>query len=264
MGPFAILLPLLAAATQANKSDGVVWHWDRDDPGCGLIQNVDDGTVLEVHRTPGNDQTALVIRSSKPIITVETTLQGGRIAFQPTGPIAADTTVLQGADGRRAIYAISRDPTFLAKFAGSTEADFTNDKVGETKAPIMAAEAAAGGLRTCEDNKMKDWGIDPVAWRALPSKPRPKTSPDTWISWSDYPDREKIYKNDIDVVVRLDLGADGSVQGCKVVNQPPAEFIGATCKALKQSARLEPARDISGSGTPAPYVVHVRFGAFLL
>lgn len=263
MGPFAILLPLVAA-TQASKSDGIVWRWDRDDPGCGLIQNIDDRTVLEIQRTPGNDQTELIIRSSKPIITVETSLQGGRIAFRPTGSAEAVSTVLQGADGRRAIYVVSHDPAFMAKFAGSTEADFTNDKIGETKAPIQAAEAAAGGLRSCEDTKMRDWGIDPAAWRALPSKPRPKTPPETWIGWSDYPDREKIYKNDIDVVVRLDLGADGSVQGCKVVNQPPAEFVGATCKALKQSARLQPARDLSGNGTPAPYVLRVRFGAFLL
>lgn len=264
MGPFAPLLPLIAAASQASASNGVVWHWDRDTSGCGLIQNVDEGTVLEISRTPGDGATALVIKSSKPIITVETTLHGGTLSFQPGGAVEGDATVLQGSDGRRAIYVMTRDPTFDAKFAGSTEVDFANEKIGDAKASIRAAEAATAGLRACEDNKMKSWGIDPVAWRALRVKPRPKTPPGTWIDWSDYPDREKIYKNDIDVVARLDLAADGSVQRCQVVNQPPAEFIGATCKALKQSARLFPARDASGNPTPAAYVVDVRFGAFLL
>lgn len=263
MGPLVPLLSLIAAASQASASNGVVWHWDRDTSGCGLIQNVDDGTVLEISRTPGDGATALVIKSSKPIITVETTLHGGRLSFEPGGAIDGDATVLQGADGRRTIYVTTRDPTFDAKFASSTEVDFANDKIGDVKASIRAAEAAIAGLRVCEDTKMKSWGIDPVAWRALRLKPRPKTSPGTWIDWSDYPDREKIYRNDIDVVARLDLAADGSVQRCTVVNQPPAEFVGATCKALKQSARLFPAQDASGNASPSAYVVEVRFGAFV-
>jgi hypothetical protein len=80
------------------------------------------------------------------------------------------------------------------------------------------------------------------------------------MDWLDYPEREKIYKNDIDVVARLDLSADGSVQGCTVVNKPPAEFVTATCKALKRNARLKAARDASGAGVPAPYVITVSFG----
>jgi hypothetical protein len=261
-----ILAPLLALTTaiQASTTDAAVWHWDRDNSGCALQQNIDDRKVLEISRTPGNAETSLIIKGSKPISYAAKILHGGTIFFQPTGPVDAEGTVVEGADGRREIYAGSRDPTFMGKFSGATELGFIHEKIGETKVPIRAAEAAVTAIRACEDTKMREWGINPVAWRALPVKPVPKTKTSTWLSWLDYPDRKKIYKNDISVVARLDLGADGTVLGCTVVNQPPSEFIGPACKALKTSAKLQPARDVSGNGTPAPYVIEIRFGAFLL
>jgi hypothetical protein len=260
-----LLAPLLMlAATQTSASNAVVWHWDRDDAGCALMQNIDDQTILEIARTPGNEETSLAIRPPKPTISPERTFHGASMSFRPTGDASADVTVYETAGGRHYIYGRSTAQGFMGKFSGATEIDFNHEKTGPMRITIGAAEAAAAALRTCEDAKMRDWGIDPTAWRALPVKPLPKTEPRSWLTWLDYPDREKIYKNDINVVARLDLAADGSVQACTVVNQPPAEFIAASCKALKRSAKLQPARDASGNGIAAPYVVELRFGAFLL
>jgi hypothetical protein len=260
---FVPLLALIGMVSEARAGDGVVWSWDRDDPACVLRQDI-DGRVLKIGRTPGNDQTSLIIEGSMPITYARKTFQGGSIGFQPTGSVEAEPTVIEGADRRRAIYALSRDPNFMAKFSGASEVVFRHEKAGETKALIRAAGAAANALRACEDRKMREWGIDPVGWRALSVKPKPKTPVDKWLSWLDYPDREIAYKDDIFVVARLDLGADGSVQGCTVVNGPPKEFIDASCKALRRNAKLQPARDAAGVGVPSLYVIEVRFGAYLL
>jgi Gram-negative bacterial TonB protein C-terminal len=260
-----VLLPLVAATIQPSAGDGIVWHWDRESAGCALRQDVGDrDTVLEISRTPGNDQTSLVIKGSKPIRATQKTFQGGTINFQPTGQADSELIAVEGYDGRREIHAMSYDPDFLNRFSGATEVEFAHQRIGQTRVPIRNAKAAADALRICEDTKMREWGIDPVAWRALRIKPTPETSPRGWLSWLDYPDREKIYKNDITVVARLDLGADGSVQNCTVVNKPPSEFIGAACKALRQNAKLKPARDAVGNGTAASYVIQVTFGAFPL
>jgi len=265
VGLLVSLLPLLAASTQASTSDGVVWHWDPDSAGCDLQQDVgDDRTVVAISRTPGNDQTVLKIKGSKPIRSAQREFQGGTIAFEPAGSTESEITVVEGYDGRREISAVSYDPDFMTKFGQSTEVDFTHQKVGQIKVAITAPKAAIDAIRICEDAKMREWGVDPVAWRSLAVKPKPLTPPDKWFSYLDYPDREKIYKNDITVVARLDLSADGSVQKCTVVNGPPAEFIPAVCNPLRRNAKLQPARDVSGKGTPAPYVVQVTFGAFLL
>jgi protein TonB len=111
---------------------------------------------------------------------------------------------------------------------------------------------------------MKEWGMDPVAWRALSVKPTPATPAEKWFSWLDYPDREKIYKNDIEVVARLDVGADGSALKCTVVNRPPKEFIPAACSTLMRNAKFNPARDAQGQPTPAPYIYQVVFAAYYL
>ena len=260
-----LLAPLLlAAGVQANPTHGVAWHWDREWPGCGLIQDVDDRTVFEIERTPGNDQTGIEIKPPKPILSVQRTSHGGILSFRPGGAAIAEITVYEGYDGRRHIKALARSPDVLDKFGNSTGLDFAHEKAGELRIPILAAGAAVQALRVCEDGKMREWGVDAVAWHALAVKPKPVTPQEKWFSYLDYPDRENIYKDDITVVARIDLGADGSIQNCTVVNNPPAEFVAPVCKGLKRAAKLEPARDAAGQGTPAPYVVMVTFGAFPL
>lgn len=264
MVTLAALLPLMALVAQTSAPNGPVWRWDREFTGCGLVQNIDDRTLLEIERTPGSDDTRFGIKPTKPITASRKVRQGGSLAFQPAGAIGAEATIADAYDGRREIDALSRDPDALDKFGASSELEFKHQETGVLRLPIREAKSAVEALRICEDGKMRDWGIDPLSWRALAVKPKPQTPPESWFSYLDYPDREKIYKNDITVAARLDLGADGLIQKCIAVNDPPKEFAGAVCDALRRKAKLQPARDAAGNGVPAPYVMFVTFGAFPL
>lgn len=169
------------------------------------MQNIDSQTIFEIARTPGNDETSVGVRPARPGVSPEQTFHGGSMGFRPTGEVTAEVTVYETAGGRHYVYGRSKEPGFMGKFAGATEVDFDHEKTGQIGITILAPEAAATALRMCEDAKMSDWGIDPAAWRALPAKPLPKTEPGTWVTWLDYPDREIIYKNDINVVARSTL-----------------------------------------------------------
>jgi TonB family protein len=60
-------------------------------------------------------------------------------------------------------------------------------------------------------------------------------------------------------IIRLDIGADGRVRGCKSLNA--AQYRGfeySTCDLIK-GARFEPALDASGKPVTAPYIFYIRF-----
>lgn len=259
-----VLASLLAFAATPESQSQIVWKWDPDDVGCALRQTLGDGRFLEVGGRPGSNQAGIRIvdtaarsRSSKPLSSVEVT-------FSPGGTIKTDGVIgpNQKPIGRSITIWLGAED--MARFSGASALTLSHAEFGTLQTPVQSAAAAVQALRACEDRKMIAWGIDPVAWRALTVKPVPQTPVVKWFSWLDYPDREKIYKNDIDVVARLDVTADGSVLKCTVVNRPPGEFIPAACDALMRNAKFYPARDAQGQPTPAPYIFQVRFAAYPL
>jgi Gram-negative bacterial TonB protein C-terminal len=256
---------MLASAAPAAASGAPVWLWKRDYAGCALRQESGpNGRLFQITRTPGTEGTGFFIGAAKPITSVAKTRREGSVTFVPDVGIVTDVTVIEGHDGRREIYAHSTDPEAPAKFARAREITFSHPKIAAIRFALREPAAAAQALRACEDSKMREWGIDPAFWRALAAKPMPKDQKKPWLNWLDYPDRKVAYKNDINVVARLDLNADGSIKNCVVVNKPPEEFVAATCQGLRINAKLTPARDASGKAVEAPYIVLVRFGAFLL
>ena len=254
------LAALVQVAPAAAQPD---WRWQTEDEGCTLRQQINVGTQFEIDRTPGNDVTRIALFDRKESFRDTKPVKAVTIAIDPSGRAKADGEIGPGEEiSSRSIALSSFDGTLLQQLSTASSLTLSHPKFETVQIEPRSIGAAIKALSECEDRKMRKWGVDPGAWRALAVKPIPETPPATWLDRYDYPVRAKIYRTDIMVVARLNLDAAGAVQGCEIVNQPPVEFREAVCSALNRKARLKPARDAMGHATPAPYVLQIRFGAF--
>lgn len=259
-----VLASLLAVAAPQENQSQIVWKWRPGDTNCVLRQDVGDGRFLDIGTKPSSNEVGLRIidtdartRSSKAIKAID-------VAFSPGGTRKRDGFIEPNKDPvGQAIY-VFLGPDDLVQLAGSSAVKLSHGEFGTFSLAMQSPGAALDAIRACDLRRMKQWGVDPVAWQNLSVKPTPATPAEKWFSWADYPEREKIYKNDIEVVARLDVGADGSVLNCAVVNRPPAEFVPAACNALRRNGKFNPARDTQGRPTAAPYLFQVVFAAYHL
>lgn len=126
-------------------------------------------------------------------------------------------------------------------------------KIGAMHAPMDA-------VRTCLDNLLASWGVDPKTQKSLTRPPWPASSPAEWLKSDDYPE-EMLAQNISDIVnFRLTVDAAGVPTACNVLTmESRPEFIKASCDNLMKHARFKPALDANGKPVPSIYVDSVRF-----
>jgi len=250
---------LLLMASSPSGQSQIDWRWERD-ALCGLRQDLDGRKAFVIGRTPGNDQTTVTLHNSDVQASSWKPFTAATIVLEPGGKTDVDGSIGPGVQpGSRIIIMHFIDQGFLDQFSRVSGLTLSHDEFGSIYIPVRSSAAAVQALRTCEDRTMREWGIDPIAWRALKSRPTPATPATTWFSSDDYPRIAAIYNMGGFVVAKLDVGADGTVRKCKTVNQPIPDFRDAACEALKRNARFHPALDADGQPVSAPYVLRVRF-----
>jgi TonB family protein len=252
----------MAAAVQASASNQPRWHWDPESTVCALQQEVSDGRTFEISRTPANGQTSLSLTQPARNTIRQGDFRDGLIQLDPGGNVAADVFdwvgVISHRDMRRT-GAITDDQSFMSKFATANAIEFQHQKLGTIRIPILSAAAVVRALQECEDKKMRDWGIDPLIWRALRSPPTPLKPLSDRFSAIDYPPEALRFLVAGDALTRLEIDADGRVTRCRSINASKYKgFEYATCNVLK-GARFKPALNSNGEPVSAPYVLNVRF-----
>lgn len=253
-----LVLLFVLAASGTTTADRVLWHWHRDTQICSLRDEAGGGETIEVGRTPANNQTGISI-TTKAV----SNLAGGHfpnsiIELEPGGKVTADVYEYV-ADGKARVAVTTQDPTFMQKFSQAAAIRIFRGDVAMAEMPLQASAAVADALGNCEDQKMRDWGIDPARWRALKSAPVPITSLMERFSAIDYPTDALSFLVTGDAVTRLDIDTEGHVKQCRSLNASQYKgFEDATCGVLK-GAKFTPALDSAGNPVPAPYVIDVVF-----
>jgi Gram-negative bacterial TonB protein C-terminal len=255
-----VLAPLLLAATpQSAPPTALDWTWDRTTPSCSLRQAYSDGKIVSISRTPGNEGTGLSFGGTVPITAQPQTFSDGKINFSSGETSGAEIHVSEAKGGRDVIVS-SDDPDFLTKLAKTSDVELVQEAFGSMRVPLRSAGAAVKALRNCEDSKMRDWGMDPVAVNALKSRPSPVKSAVSWFSTDDYPIGAIFEGLEGYSISRLLVGPDGTVTECVSLNRNRRPHTrDRMCDKLKHRARFKPALDASGMPVPAPYVVMVQF-----
>lgn len=254
----AVVLSIQASSivpTQTAK-----WEWDSKSAVCTLKQQASiEGVDVEIERTPANEGTEINFT-----LPVDSKLRTGvsrdaAIKTDSGRTFVGDVAVGSNRDGRRVLHLDSPDPALIENLPRTVSLQISHSKIGSFKIPVRIAAAIVTVLRDCEDKLMRDWGIDPVAWRGLKSRPIPLNRPKDRLSDLDYPGGALTANVEADVITRLDIGSNGTVSSCRALNVGLyAGFETATCKALK-GAKFQPATDENGNPVSAPFVYNVKF-----
>jgi TonB family protein len=251
----AMLVLLAVQSPQATVGD---WEWDASTPICTLRQTTPSLETIEIARTPANDETALKIITRSRGKVREGQFHDASIDLYPVGKALADGSLGKTGKGLT-VFAVTPDPTFIRYLSGASALAISSEKAKPVRIEVRSATTAIQALRECEDRKMRAWGIDPVAWRALKSKPFPLAPVRDRFSALDYPGEALRAGVEFDAIIRLDVGRDGSVEQCRGLN--PGDYRGfevASCAVLK-GAKFRPALDAAGSPVSAPFIFDVRF-----
>ena len=115
-------------------------------------------------------------------------------------------------------------------------------------------------MRKCVDDLVTSWGFDPNQYAGLRAPPQPLSSPATWLDSADYPQGSLWKGNNGIVQFRLNIGQDGSVEGCHILYRTnPDEFADLSCKLILKRAKFQPAVDADGKPARSFYVQKVRW-----
>lgn len=115
-------------------------------------------------------------------------------------------------------------------------------------------DKAFNELRKCTSDLVKTWNLDPAQQASLADRPRPRTSPNTWLRSSDYPRSMAMMGKQALVNFRLLVDAAGKPTGCQVQRSyNDKQFDEITCRRLMERATFEPARDTAGNAVSSYY-----------
>jgi periplasmic protein TonB len=93
-----------------------------------------------------------------------------------------------------------------------------------------------------------------------PAGPKPRNDPAGWVTTSDYPSRDLHDGNQGRVSFELSVGANGKIQGCRIVESSGfAGLDAATCKNVSRRARFKPATDAMGDTVGGTYGGTIRW-----
>lgn len=262
MGMLFSVATVLAVIAPPQTPPGT-WQWNRDTPICALRQQVYNGSAaIEVKRTPANDQTELLVTLPRGSKIGHGRFGDGKIVLQPSDTAVAGPIGLgawSARDSRSQLAVTIYDPAFLQNLAKATKLQISESKVGSFDLPVTSAADAVDALRVCEDNKMRAWGLDPRAWRALQARPLPLGDPRNRFKADDYPQAALAQHLEDDAISRLDVSPDGVVTDCAQLNAASYRgFEQAACRVLKR-ARFRPARDANGRPVSAPIIYDIVF-----
>lgn len=252
----ALLLTGAAAAADTPPAPVTRWQVDWGDQFCSLIRVPDSETrfVVALRVLPGSDYADIYLVPHSSATAPE---RVDSLQLLPSGR-AFDVTedhdfMVPGA------YRLSRIPVdFVDAFAGAQA--LVLNRHGDTAARIRLANtaAAAGALRQCISDAMRQWGFDEAAWRALSRHPRTLNA--GGVSDLDYPMQAVRQNRQGRVVMRIEVSAEGRATACVPVATSRTPTIdAAACNAVMTRGRFEPALDAAGQPTAAQFITAASF-----
>jgi hypothetical protein len=115
-------------------------------------------------------------------------------------------------------------------------------------------------MRSCMDDLIKTWGLDPEKLRQLSRWPVPQSAPEKWLRPSDYPSRELQGGKQALVAFRLMVDQTGKPTDCLIQRSYSDKvFAKITCEKMLARAKFDPALDSQGNPVPAYFADEVSW-----
>lgn len=259
----AVLSSPQSATVGAPLKPAGSWVVDYADNACNVVRTFGTGdqrVSFALILMPGRATSQIVI--NRPYDGRESVRQGDLVITTDSGSTAITVPAMSGSveAGSRLLRAtitdddliqIERAKSLVFKHRGQVMHLATNG----LKVPLAAA-------LTCEDDLLRSWGTDPVAFRSIATRAKP-LGPVNWVTNDDYPEASlRMHESGV-VGVRLDIAADGKLSGCTVISSSKSPRLDAvTCDLMRRRARYEPARLADGTTTPSMSFLRFRWQVF--
>ena len=130
-------------------------------------------------------------------------------------------------------FEVTVDSDFMSKLDQSTglSMDAGKDSFVLGTGPFTRV---LGAMKTCTDNLLRSWGVDPAA------KAVPVGNPGGWFTDDDYPSAARRSGATGRVVAIVTAGTDGHVKACRIVNSSKnTDLDTATCDLAKRRGRYQ-------------------------
>ncbi len=138
-----------------------------------------------------------------------------------------------------------------ADFEAITAAETVSIAIGSSSPVSLAMRAgpkAALALKSCNDDFLREWNIDPSEKDRV-VKPATPQMPAFWISDNDYPAAAKGAQGVVFAVFKVDT--NGRVADCRPVTSSGSPILDqTTCQVIQERARYNPALDKEGKPVP--------------
>lgn len=241
---FAALACLWAPAAAQPGQKQQAWTVDHGKAECSLGRFVgpDARTLFAIRVTPGMQGGAIWLvnlpdgRRRKP----------SRIVFRP-GDVGLKGALQERkvAGGVAHTVTIAPEEMTLLQSAKNITVRSGNDEMATFALPGLAKGLDA--LRECERSTLAAWGIDPEDHFALRAPPRGERELFNYVTHQDYPNGAAARGESGDVVMRIDVAADGKLSSCAVLESSGfRELDERSCDVLRKRAKFVPAVSADG------------------
>jgi TonB family protein len=157
----------------------------------------------------------------------------------------------------RSILIEGLSEAFIDQFAQATSVQIRSGQRVLFDIPVPNSRRGVEGLKACNDDLLRTWGIDPEAQARLQRPARRPPGPPV-ITDADFPSDALVDGHRGTVVMRVAIDPEGRPIDCTPVESSGSPVLDQqSCRLLLQRARWEPALDARGQPTATSVVQRV-------
>jgi TonB family protein len=245
-----------APASAPGQPPKAGWQVDWGKEYCTLARQFQPaGVVFAFRVVPGlSSADAAFIGAPAVIPTLRQGGQGAAVA-EPSGDRIEGEVVTAVAGGERTLRLVGLAPDAAMKIAGASVLR-VGDGAKALSIPVARPARAMVALQQCIDSRMREWGIDPVAFAALRQAPQGVIR----VIADDYPYESIMSGDQGTVIARLTSDVSGKINDCAVVVSSGSKPLdNATCGAALKRGRFSPAIGADGKPTASKFITRTTW-----
>ena len=241
---------MLAAAAPANPQPPAArWIVDWGDQRCSLVRQTGGAKsrTLMVRTVPGTGTAELWLFDPSWSGPTWRGYDRVDVGLDPSGFRVSEPAVSVRFRGQDGLAVTALDKNFLEKLAGARSVAIDRGGARLAEIPVPASDRAVASLNACEDEVMRDWGLDPAVTRSLSRRPEAIGGAAKWLSDRDYPSSALREHQQGSVLTRLVVDPNGRIEQCHIVESSGYPVLDEkTCRVLGERVPFEPALSSAG------------------
>lgn len=238
------------------------WTVDYADADCILSRDYGDGQArktLGFKPWPLGDALEIVTLSAGATTTRARSFKA-QLLLQPSGQTIDSTVSVYDVKARNQVVTTLRtEQDGAAAVQRSSALTIVSADGSRTSFAVPGMKSAAVALRACQDDLLKQWGVDPTERDKAPL-PTPLTPMAGWITTDDYPSEAFSANIEGTTMMIWAIQLNGKVGDCRVIRSSGSKPLDlAACAAVTKRGRYAPPVGYDGKPMTLHAMRYVRW-----